>query len=353
MTDKHPLQASNDSQNNFTALRILFATFIIITHAYSLSGLKESDLLFKCTGGQFTYSYLGLAGFFSISGFLVTKSLFTTKNLIRYYWKRCIRIFPALVVCLTATVLVGSLIGERDSISYFSDYTTWTYIPYNLVLFKRQAGIGNILIDNPIRTTINGSLWTLSMEFTLYILISFLFFSKNTVLSKYLSFLALCSFLVVDIYFRNETIHIHAFNMNFYWLFHLGTYFMGGAFLANIAFQKTWGRRPIILFLLFTLLLAIYLNQYENFKFLLPPIVIYIGLQSTPILSSISKAIGDISYGVYLYAFPIQQIIFLYFAPDLRTLQIGSIIIAYLFGWLSWYIIERPCLSLKNITFKC
>ena len=81
--------------NNFDFLRLLFAVWVIITHSYPLTGQPEQDLLWKITNGQTAFSYISVRGFFAISGYLIIQSLLRSNNLMDYYWKRILRIFPA------------------------------------------------------------------------------------------------------------------------------------------------------------------------------------------------------------------------------------------------------------------
>ena len=92
--------------NNFDFLRLLFAVWVIITHSYPLTGQPEQDLLWKITNGQTVFSYISVRGFFAISGYLIIQSLLRSNNLIDYYWKRILRIFPALFVVLLFSTIV-------------------------------------------------------------------------------------------------------------------------------------------------------------------------------------------------------------------------------------------------------
>ena len=62
----------NNKINNFDFLRLIFASFVIITHSYPLSGIKECDLMCQISNGQISFSYIGVRGFFVISGYLIT-----------------------------------------------------------------------------------------------------------------------------------------------------------------------------------------------------------------------------------------------------------------------------------------
>lgn len=86
--------------NNFDFLRLLLASFVIITHSYPLTGREEHDWLYQITNGQTLFSYIAVRGFFAISGYLIFQSMLQSKNIINYYWKRFLRIFPGLFIVL-------------------------------------------------------------------------------------------------------------------------------------------------------------------------------------------------------------------------------------------------------------
>src|SRR5687767_7040212 len=131
------------------------------------------------TNGQASFSYLGVRGFFIISGFLIFQSLNRSQTLLHYYKKRILRVIPALFFVLLLTVALGIFVYEYDPTSYLTNKHVWTYVPNNLSLFRLQYSIPGIFENNPYPSAINGSLWTIPYEFTFYILISFIFFLKK------------------------------------------------------------------------------------------------------------------------------------------------------------------------------
>lgn len=101
-------------KNNFDFLRLIFASFVIITHSYPLSGVKECDWLCQLSNGQISFSYIGLKGFFVISGYLIFQSLQRSDNIIDYFWKRVLRLFPALFIVLLLTIILTPFVYEGD-----------------------------------------------------------------------------------------------------------------------------------------------------------------------------------------------------------------------------------------------
>ncbi|GAL81811.1 acetyltransferase [Algibacter lectus] len=164
--------------NNFDFLRFLFAVFVVLSHAYPLSGTDETQQwIYKMTNGQIVLAQIGLSGFFVISGFFIFQSMERSKSLLQYYKKRMLRLFPALLVLLLITVVVVPFVYTGVG-SVFSNSTYLSYLPNNISLFGFQGVIEGVFDTNHYKA-INGSLWTIRYEFTLYIVISFLFFIKT------------------------------------------------------------------------------------------------------------------------------------------------------------------------------
>ena len=96
--------------NNFDVLRIVFAWFVVVSHSYFLNGSSISDPLGWATNNYLIFSYIGVKGFFVISGYLIFQSLIRSRSLMEYLTKRALRIFPALVVAVCLTLVALSLI---------------------------------------------------------------------------------------------------------------------------------------------------------------------------------------------------------------------------------------------------
>ena len=80
--------------NNFDFLRLIFASLVIITHSYALSGATVYDPLARLTQGQMEFSYLGVHGFFIISGYLRSPMMQTKRQLTALEYKTKLRRKP-------------------------------------------------------------------------------------------------------------------------------------------------------------------------------------------------------------------------------------------------------------------
>ena len=153
--------------NNFDFLRFLFAVFVIMSHSYPLSINDGNEgWLYQVTNGQTVWSLVGLAGFFTISGYLIYQSQKRSKSLLSYLWKRFLMLFPALIVVLLLTVLLAPIVYESDT-PYLKNGSVYYYFR-NVSLYKLQYYITGVFQNNLYPNAINGSLWNLCYEFTMY-----------------------------------------------------------------------------------------------------------------------------------------------------------------------------------------
>ena len=341
-------------KNNFDFLRLLFAAFVVVHHCYPISGISEQDPLFYFSHGSLSYSYLGVRGFFIISGYLIFQSLFRSKNILDYLVKRILRIYPALLVVLIISMLACSFVFDGSISSYFSQKSTLTYVPVNLSLIKLQNSITGVFEDNPLKSAINGSLWTIIYEFSMYLfLIPFLFLRRFSSSQKTI----IISAVVAILFFGRITLvaykDVHIGALAFGQWVQFALLFMSGALLSEMKIETYKYRYALLVVcaLLFFLMMPFKYYEYVQY-FILPPIVIIIGAEAFRGISDIGKKFGDVSYGVYIYGFPIQQFLMHYFSFSVLELLLWSLPLSILFGWLSWHHIEKHALAKKKIVFE-
>ncbi len=331
-------------KNNFDFLRLLFAIFVVITHSYSLSGIDENDLIAQLTGGQTSFSYLGVAGFFIISGYLIFQSMLRSSSLASYFKKRFLRLFPGLIFVLVLTVCLGYFVYDNKWGNYFKNYSMWCYLPNNLSLYNLQFDINGVLKG----AAINGSLWTIRYEFSFYILISLLFFfrKRKCFLKKILTCIFI--FLLVFKYFLFQNLGAGGIALGNSKSLYLGLFFIGGSILAVLRLENSSNKTFFFLAVCVAFCLSFYCNIFYYGQFiLLPLLVILAGVSSTRYIHSLSDRFGDISYGVYIYSFPIQQTLMYFFSLKYLQLMAISLPISILFGMLSWHLIEKKALEFK------
>jgi peptidoglycan/LPS O-acetylase OafA/YrhL len=336
------------TNNNFDFLRFLFALLVVISHAYALSGGTEDNIgISKISNGQLTFSQIGLNGFFIISGYFVFKSLQRSKSILEYYKKRFLRLFPGLIAVLLLTLILAPLLYINNT-PFLQNIEVFTYIPYNLSLYGFQSSIKGIFDTNTYHS-INGSLWTIRYEFTLYIALSILFFIKNQK-KKILVLLSLVFFTFYILYnfFLPKFSGVSLLNLLGIHVLNLGTFFIAGSLLAAIELEAIRNRKIFLVVSIVLLVCSLYFNCYDLVKhILLPFFILLLGFTTISGFRDFGR-LGDASYGIYIYSFPIQQTLMWFFKVNTSTLMIYSIPLSIAFGYLSWHYIEKRALELKK-----
>jgi len=339
-------------RNNFDFLRLLFATLVLITHSYTLSGLPENDFLSQWTHGQISCSSLGVKGFFIISGFLIFQSVLRSKNWFDYMIKRILRIYPAYMIVLVVGLLVAWGLTDLNTQQFFADRSARNYISQNLAMFlPLKYQVDNVFATNPYKYAINGSIWTIPYEFLFYILLSLTFILKQ--FTKLLTILFIAGFVLLFLcMLRYENVpayYIPADTFEIHLLMHLALCFFGGAALAAIRIHEFRYKLLLLIGTIILLFVIIGLHKFYYTQFiLLPVIIILIGTYATKGIAGLNKTMGDFSYGIYLYGFIVQQTLIHFFNLDHLQLMFIAIPITFILGALSWYLIEKRALTLKK-----
>jgi peptidoglycan/LPS O-acetylase OafA/YrhL len=182
---------NQDRYNNFSLIRLFAATQVVFTHTYHWLNIPINPSL-----KYFSKLFPGVAIFFVISGFLITKSYIENRgNLKAFFISRALRIYPALWFNLFLIVILLSMTGAGK----LSDITAFHYSPFHLILFSTGQMWGTIFAGLPFKWTgfykffPNDVLWTIAVELGFYILIPFiLYYAKENIRRKlYLSILIL------------------------------------------------------------------------------------------------------------------------------------------------------------------
>jgi len=334
-------------RNNFDFLRIVAALMVLFGHGYVLSGRGDVEPLIWFTGlGGF--GELGVSIFFVISGFLVAASFERLPNVAAYVASRMLRILPGLAVAVALSAfLLGPLVSTLPPQVYFSQAQTWLYPVLNLALYPVTYELPGVFLDNPFPAAVNGSLWTLRLEFTCYLLIPALAmigrFDRRTLAA--LALLAALTYIAVWALGTGRVpaiVLLAARN---------GLLFVAGAALYAWR-EAAWMRSPVAA-LLAAVALVVSLPS-ETFALLvmpltLPLVVIGFALRPLPGISSWSRY-GDYSYGLYIYAFPVQQLWMDLLGPGLGVGAFTALTLVCVvpLAVASWLLVEKPALDAKG-----
>jgi peptidoglycan/LPS O-acetylase OafA/YrhL len=285
-------------ENNFHFLRFLFALFVVVSHSYALSGSDEhAQLIVQISNGQLNWSSIGLNGFFVISGYFIFQSLDRSATIGSYFKKRFLRVFPGLLGALASTVVIIPFV-YTGAHSIFTQKDYYTYLPNNLSLFGFQSIVKGVF-DTNYYHAINGSLWTIRYEFSLYIALASLYFIKaNKKLVQGLLFAFFAFMYIVFIFFIDKVAGAKILNFQGLHIFNLGAFFIMGSLLASVNFKKYVSPKMFV-GCLTIFLVSVYFQYYEVIKHLVfPVLVLTIGFIKLPFFSTFGKY-GDLSYGIW------------------------------------------------------
>lgn len=340
-------------ENNFDLLRLLGATLVLASHSFVVTGAAEPRI------GHWPLGTFGVEVFFAISGFLIAMSWLRRPSLRGFAVRRGLRILPALAVTVVLCALaLGPLVTNLSPTSYFTDPATPGYVIDNLVSVA-TAGFGHqialdlpgVFVSHPDHT-VNVSLWTLPIEVRAYGLVALLGLIgllSRTVVPVAIAFFALSVVPgVVDLPLLGAPLD-----------------FLRGAdglaahltalFFVSAAFYRYRDRVPLRLDLAAASLLALGLSlgtplERPVLLLAIPYLVLCAAYRSSGGLSRLTS-LGDVSYGIYLFAFPVQQVIYELWGgsgPSPALLALIAFPVAYLLALASWHGIEQRALRLKH-----
>jgi peptidoglycan/LPS O-acetylase OafA/YrhL len=339
------LEPSRLRANNFDFLRLTLACLVVFSHAFLVAtGDHGNEPLSRFTRGYLSSGGLAVDGFFILSGFLVAHSWTNTRAPLRWLKKRAYRIYPGFIVCVMLCAVVVAPLSTSHPADAFS-VTQLKRLAVSLVSLKRYVFSG-AFPGNPVPGSVDDSLWSLIYEFACYI--SLFALGIFGVLGRrvlLLGVFALCLALNGVLSGGPPEAPISGGHLVQYLMvsFRLAALFVGGS-----VFYFWRDRIPAnpFLFLLACLILAISLLAPRSISVVLPIcgpyVLLWLAFSPWRPIADLADRIGDWSYGVYLYHFPIQQLI-VQQRPDVGPMGLFfvSLPFAALCGGLSWTLVEK------------
>lgn len=335
-----PPTASRD--NNFDFLRFFAAALVVFGHSYGLSGQAEREPL-RLFSGSYDSADIAVHVFFVMSGFLIAASWLNSRSVLDFAAKRALRIFPALIVsALLVVLLVGPLATTLPLGDYFAAPGILAYLA-NAALIT-EFHLPGVFVSNPFAHTVNGSLWTLPYEVLMYATVLTLGLLK--VLGRSTALIGFV--LLMGIHFQlMPLLEIPSDLLRK--ISRLGMFFYAGMALYLYRQRVHWNWMLAAL-LVGANLLSARSDYWELVHVLtLPYLTLYLAQLPIPRLARFGRA-GDFSYGLYIYSFPIQQLIMhwtdgqLPLVPFMLLGFTASLAAAV----LSWHLVESPALALKR-----
>jgi peptidoglycan/LPS O-acetylase OafA/YrhL len=328
----------------FDALRIVAASMVIFGHSYPLTGHVASFGLLG--NGVHT---IGVKIFFVISGYLITRSWQSDPHLGRFWLKRALRIMPGLItICLLTVLVAGPLITHFPVFDYFSNRGTFFYL-WNVALYPIYA-LPGVFTDNIYPVAVNGSLWSLPIEVAMYCGVPILIGHYRSS-ARFLIPVAALGLLAASIYFVRiapPTSPPIVWGSSLISALDVAYYFYAGATMAVLRldrFCNIW--LALTIFCASNWLFTGAISAEIALAVALPYLSISVGKAKNTFLKRLDG--HDYSYGLYLYGFPVQQMVVHFMGAQSALFNTTvSLPIALFFAVLSWREIERRALMLKT-----
>jgi len=340
------LKSNRQKSNLFGPLRLALAVLVLFSHCFPLTyGSNKQEPLFSVTQ-WLTLGILSVDFFFVISGYLITQSWMRSASADDFLRKRLLRIYPGYLVAIVFSIVAG-VIGAGE---LRREYVRQLYVRHHLVMQEMVFLDGGSLNSakafstNPFPKFVNGSLWTLLPEWRCYTLVLLL-----GVLGAFsFRYTGIVAFLIAYVFYAHQVLFLGNPEAS---LWRLVTFFFSGMAVATFPGRLSFLTPRSAAIALCGLVVS---ARYPMLLGLLLPVlgtiaVLSIGLIPSDRWSRIF-AKWDLSYGAYLYAFPIQQL-FVY-GLEIRSpwlLLLYSLPATLGAAGISWLLIEKPALRFGGV----
>jgi peptidoglycan/LPS O-acetylase OafA/YrhL len=338
--------------HQFDLLRIVFAVMVLLAHAPEITdGNQHRELLARLTRSHFTFGALGVDGFFLLSGFLIVNSWQHTSKLLPFAKRRFFRIVPGyLVAALLSTFVVGLL---APGTPHFFSQLNIHFV--KSVMTLSSPSTPPVLPGNNY-PLVNGSLWTIPFECRCYVLVAL--FGLAGLLRRRAVWLIVTVALLVAALFPGHWAHYdHTWFARYFGTVSAGVrltsvYFVGGCYMLfrdRVRFRRSYALAAAALMValpwwkpnltesaavLFGGYLMFYLSEF-HLSFLDP-----------------MRSIPDVSYGIYLYGWPVESMLIWFLHVSPWTIFGFSTVLCCGLGWLSWVVIERPMMRFTRSSIR-
>lgn len=339
-TFQDKMQSAGGVTTGFDYLRIGLSVAVLAWHANALSA-RSLELDEALWSGPFRFLPAAIIPmFFALSGFLVTGSLGRTR-LHQFVTLRFIRLIPALAVEITLSALIiGLIFTTLPASQYFSSPQFYAY--FLNIVGDIHFYLPGVFVEEPAQGLVNGQLWTIPFELECYLALVLL--AVTTLTRRRFTFVALVA--IISLAFTVRVFLGHPISS----VTHAPGRALVFCFLAGVGLHLCRDAVPHsgLLAILSAVAAAVFL-QIANLSYLaaFPAayLTVYLGLLRPPAIP-----FGDLSYGVYLFHWPIQQSL-VHAIPSINSwwlMLLISLPLTAVCAWLSWTLVEKPILVRKK-----
>ncbi len=336
-------QFSKGRNNNFNLLRLLAASFIAFYHClFMVYGPLMSDARFPYL---YDLSQIVLNFFFVTSGFLIAQSFARRGDVISYFVARFLRLVPGLfVLSLLICFVMGPLVTEVSPGEYFSSLNTWLFVPLTTMLDPDRV-LPGVFASNINAYEIDEALWTLRYEVVCYIGLALL--GVIGLLKAGRGFNMVCLLIFAGygvVTYLTDLRDVNAINH----MMHFGL-----SFFVGVVFYIYGSRIELNTGLVVVCVLIAGVIYFVAEKRVSEPFIIFATAYLIFWLAYIPDGLvreynrlGDYSYGVYIYHFPIEQCL-VYFFGGFSPFGLFALALplSLFCAVLSWKFVERPALD--------
>jgi len=337
--------------NWLTILRLGLATLVLCSHsiplAYGKSAEAEHEWVMLLTRQQATGGDIAVSLFFVISGTLVTRSLLRNQNIRGYLSRRWRRIMPGFIGAYIFSVFVVPLLASRNWADVVVVFTGISLPVHVFMLSTLHIPFIESFDSLPYPRVLNGSAWTLPYEAWCYLLVPILaglgiLSRRSAMLMLWVATLFLLTIMpALSVHWPDPIIYL--FGIPELWP-RLLACFLGGATIAVCEGRLPHGTPLRWLAASGIVSTAILGQGFVVALSLGATLLLWDALHDTADRPATRST--DLSYGVYLYAFPIQQLIVSQAVGSISAIALTLLALPCTYGmaWLSWRFVEAPAL---------
>ncbi|MFN8635946.1 MAG: acyltransferase [Chloroflexota bacterium] len=330
-------------RNSFQLLRLVLAVAVLYRHSFDLLASGHTDVVLDLIPPRTHLGRIALCFFMVISGYLVTQSWYQSDGWRDFLKRRVLRVYPAFVVASVFSAFVAAPLGSPNPGAYLDTIDLGGFLVGAAQLDK--LSVPPSFLANPYPGPVNGSLWSIKIEFECYLLLVAL--ALAGILRRRAAVLAI---FVVMLVAHAVQGYVPSRLDRFANHLQLATFFMSGTVFYLYRDRVRWSYGWLELAALVTVCTAI---LEVGFVELLPItgtyLLLYLAFEPRLLRVPLTRRV-DLSYGIYLYAWPVQQLLILAAGAWLNpwTLSLAALVGSGSMAWLSWTFVERPFLVLKR-----